>query len=393
MAAIAARAPGFAGMLWDVFGRLIIRTTPDADPGAVVAAIADPDIARHFRGVHDAIVEGRFEVRLDAAFDFRTLMSFRDSLRPALMQGGMNAISIDEARNTVQIGTTSSDAEATIRDAALRLLIPPTVLVFEIDSGLRRQTSLRDSFRPVPAGVQVNTPYSRCTVGPNVITVYGSGFVTASHCTEIPWQTDSVNFFYFDLEPADLVGFDFADPTPSELGRVCDPYDRCRLSDAAFILYDYSLWAELGRIARTEELGSTTIDIWHPRFVIAGEGGWLLTGARVNMIRVNMMGKNSGWTAGEVTETCVDFVGYFDPPLDPPTTVLLCQTKADYESQDGDSGGPVFTWDFSGEEVTLEGIHVAGTGEPGYWYRAWFSPWVSVAFELGAVLPGFTPIP
>jgi hypothetical protein len=102
MAAIAARAPGFAGMLWDVFGRLIIRTTPDADPGAVVAAVADPDIARHFRGVHDAIVEGRFEVRLDAAFDFRTLMSFRDSLRPALMQGGMNAISIDEARNTVQ---------------------------------------------------------------------------------------------------------------------------------------------------------------------------------------------------------------------------------------------------------------------------------------------------
>jgi hypothetical protein len=375
-------------MFWDSAGRLIIRTTRDADPSAVVAAIGDPDIARRFRGVHDAIAESRFDVMPDAAFDFRTLMSVRNSLLPALMQGGVSAISIDEARNTVQIGTTSADAEARIRDAALGLLIPTMALAFESDSGFRKQTSLRDRFRPIPGGVQANTVFWRCTVGPNVMTAYGSGFVTASHCTEIPWRADSLNFFQPNVEWGDLVGFDFADPTPSELGRVCDPYDRCRLSDAAFIRYDYSLWAELGRIARTEELGSTTIDVWHPRFVITDEGGWLLTGAHVNM-----MGKNRGWTAGEVTETCVDWVGYFDARLDPLTTVLLCQTKADYESEDGDSGGPVFSWDFSGEEVTLEGVHVAGKGKPGYWYRAWFSPWVSVAFELGAVLPGFTALP
>jgi hypothetical protein len=81
MLAVAVRAPGFAGMLWDSTSRLVIRTIPDADPSAVLAAIGDPGIRRRFRGVHDAVHGNRFVVVADAAFDFRMLADLRDSLR------------------------------------------------------------------------------------------------------------------------------------------------------------------------------------------------------------------------------------------------------------------------------------------------------------------------
>ncbi len=308
MAAIATRAPGFAGMFWDSAGRLIIRTTPDADPSIVLTTIRDPENSRAFRGLHDALLENRFEVIPNATFDFRALMSLRDSLWFALQDGSVSSVSIDEARNTVRIGTTTQAGEDRIRDAAMRRLIPTGALAFQ--RGLVvRDSSIRNKFRPIPGGVQVSNSLGQCTIGANVTTEYGNGFVTASHCTSIPWQADGLDFYQ---PSSDLVGYEIADPTPSQLGRVCSPYVLCRLSDAAFILYDQSSWAELARIARTEGLGSTTIDSYNHRFVIADEGGWLLVGAHVNKI-----GRTSGWTAGEVTgvtETCVDLINWMTPP-------------------------------------------------------------------------------
>jgi hypothetical protein len=48
----------------------------------------------------------------------------------------------------------------------------------------------------------------------------------------------------------------------------------------------------------------------------------------------------------------------------------------------------VFTWDLSGDAVTLEGIH-SGVDTTGLKY---FTPWVSVVFELGAIVGSITAI-
>jgi len=390
MAAIATRGPGFAGMFWDSAGRLVIRTTPFSDPSVVVAAISDPETGGRFRGVHDALLASRFYMVSDAAFDFCELLGWRDSLRPVLRGAGVTYLSIDERRNRVRIGTVAPADEDHIRNAALGLVVPTAALVFERGARGVKETSLRDYFDSIPGGVKVHarwypTSGYGCTVGANVVTEYGTGFVTVSHCSRTPWHVDTVKFYQPAYDPNDRVGLEVVDPTSSQLGRWCDPYDQCRLTDARFVLYDDSDWGEVGHIARTEGFRSITIDTWHPRFEIGVEGGWLLTGADIDKI-----GQSTGWTWGEVTETCVDAVGWFDEELET-ETVLECQTEADYGSDEGDSGAPIFTWDLSGDEVTLEGIHV-GRHVAGGVSLALFSPWTSVALELGSAFSLFTPV-
>lgn len=143
MATIAARAPGFAGMFWDSTGQLVITTTADASPSAVVAAVGDPDIARRFHGVRDAVVEGRIRLTEDAQFDFASLMRWRDSLRHTLSQGGVNYYSIDEAHNSIRIGSRTAGAEDRIRNAALQLSVPASALAFERGSAPRPEHLLR----------------------------------------------------------------------------------------------------------------------------------------------------------------------------------------------------------------------------------------------------------
>jgi hypothetical protein len=119
----------------------------------------------------------------------------------------------------------------------------------------------------------------------------------------------------------------------------------------------------------------------------AEEGGWLLVGTRIDK-----MGRTTGWTWGEVTETCVDipdwFVEYYGPG-----TSLLCQTEANYNSDPGDSGAPVFTWPLYGDEVTLRGIHVGRYTREDGWVRRLFSDWTWIAFEIGAAVGPLTAAP
>ena len=49
----------------------------------------------------------------------------------------------------------------------------------------------------------------------------------------------------------------------------------------------------------------------------------------------------------------------------------MCTDISDYDSQNGDSGGPVFIWDGSSELVTLVGLHF---GSNPLYDHAYFSP-------------------
>ena len=72
------------------------------------------------------------------------------------------------------------------------------------------------------------------------------------------------------------------------------------------------------------------------------------------------MGQFSGWAWGWITATCSDH--YYDGPETgwPTVYTTVCAYTADMANYDGDSGGPLFTWE-GGDEVSLEGTVIGQT--------------------------------
>ena len=90
---------------------------------------------------------------------------------------------------------------------------------------------------------------------------------------------------------------------------------------------------------------------------------------------VNKVGRTTGRTKGSISETCVSI------PVADTDITLLCQSRASYLSNSGDSGSPVFrvTNSPSTNDVALVEIHWGGSGS--------FSPigGIQRSSELGAL--------
>lgn len=94
---------------------------------------------------------------------------------------------------------------------------------------------------------------------------------------------------------------------------------------------------EFGNIVRTTSHGtspgSITIDSANPRFRIIGEAAYPVAGQTLEKI-----GRTTGWTYGQVTNTCVD------TNVAGSNITLLCQDYVSAGIGAGDSGSPVFAW-------------------------------------------------
>jgi hypothetical protein len=91
-----------------------------------------------------------------------------------------------------------------------------------------------------------------------------------------------------------------------------------------------------------------------------------------------MIGAASGRRSGTVQSTCVDVWG-----IDGWTNGrFLCQGKANYYSQNGDSGAPVVTA-FGDGTAWATGLHRGNNGND-----RWFSSMDDVLYEFYSRLPG-----
>jgi hypothetical protein len=116
-----------------------------------------------------------------------------------------------------------------------------------------------------------------------------------------------------------------------------------------------------GYIARTtydaygpDGQGSIEIQSSNPRFRIVGEVGSPREGEILDK-----MGHNTGWTYGTVSNMiCIDVPRPHGGANDPnPTQIAFrCQHHVNYGAGSGDSGAPVFRWNFD-DTVVLYGIH------------------------------------
>ena len=174
--------------------------------------------------------------------------------------------------------------------------------------------------------------------------------VTASHCTEVPWEPDATNStasFYQDFfnngcsNAPRLVGQESIDPPgfpcPSSPGQLC------RWSDSSFIKYETGVTSNLAILGRTTGVSvnwmnpNLTVDPNNPRFgIVARPSLPPLVG-----LQLDKVGRTTGWSEGLIQSSCTDIA--FSPVTN---GTLLCQyvvhAFTNAAAAEGDSGAPVF---------------------------------------------------
>ena len=408
MVSLAHEIPGFGGIYFDPPGgdRIVVAIT---DAATTDFAGAQEAVRDHLVASVDppAFLTRPVEiVRRSVDYPFLELARHRANLRPHLLRvPGVVSLDVDEVANRIAIGTSDESARAAIRDIAGEIEIPLGMLSFHEESmPVPSYARPEDSFSfaqadgnpmldgPVPDGklqggyeIAHDTESDSqgvCTLGFTAL-VGGDPsrwfFVTASHCSERPFDLDYGH--YYQPENGDPVGVEYRDPERDETceNSSGEEQQNCRWSDANLVQtngYAPILPGIIGRPERRircQELPCriyTEIDLLRPPLKIGSIWGSIISGMEVDKI-----GRSTGWTYGEVIWTNKDIrvtVG------DDYEYWIRGQHEANMLSGSGDSGSPVFLF-LDGLSVGLIGIMWGGADL----HTTWISPFANIELELG----------
>lgn len=361
--ALARSVPGFGGFFYDAQGHPTMYLTSSTARGAAERALA-PYLQRH--GLASSQIQTR-----PAAHSWDQLERWHGRVSPsALAIRGAVYVDADEALNRITVGAERG-AVGQVRASLARLGLPADAVMVQEAApvtfavGAPRPKpgtlSLQGRVRPIVAGVQINFPGFLCSLGFNI----SGGFITASHCTNVQGGNDGTPYWQ-PLQSTDpvKVATEVADPNYTS-GGTCPAGRRCRRSDSAKASYANGIAATLGGIAQTARIGrSLTIT-----------GQWTVTGESVATVGqvVNKVGRTTGWSQGQVTNTCVD------TNVSGSDITQLCQNFVSATVGSGDSGSPTFAIT-SGNNVTLVGILWGGSGSSSFVY----SPMANIHTDLGS---------
>jgi hypothetical protein len=349
-AAIGRRTPSFGGMYMDEERNVLYVYSWDQSAGA--AAVARDAIGAVFG---DQQPGARVQI-LPARYGFHELKAWHDRMSPNVLgMPGVVMTDIDDRSNRLTVGVESLQAKGAIEDRLFEIGIPAEAVNIVETPAVALEASLRDRHRPLVGGLQIafqrNGSTLLCTEGFNAVRAGVAGFVTNSHCTAIQGgvQNTAIHQPTIGLFNINHVGVETVDPGYF-IGAPCPAGRRCRRSDSAFIRRDAGVTASQGRIARTT-LGSFA---WNglTTFRIVREADPL-----VGQV-VTKEGRTTGRTAGVVQQTCANF------NVLNTTITQLCQSRASYLSNPGDSGSPVFRVVNvpALNDVALGGIHWGSGG-------------------------------
>ena len=313
-----------------------------------------------------AIAEfARFET---ADFDFRQLHDwYRGQVSPVVWGAGVTMTDIDERRNRIVIGVAESERIPEVRARLLAAGVPEGVWEVVVSPPIRAVPpivqatsgecdpeiaieecddeptppgwwSLREKVRGARGGLQITNISSTalCSIGFNlVLDPPGAGsdparyFVTASHCTNISGVLSGVGMG--QAGQADFLGTEILDPPYTSVAPLCPSGFLCRYSDAALFEYGTPSEASGASIAWPTSLGGLIFSSSHQ---VTQLEAFPLLGMELQKV-----GRTTGRSAGQVTQTCVDVAP--SGPTYPSGAMLLCQGLAAASAASGDSGGPV----------------------------------------------------
>ena len=310
----------------------------------------------------------RCSIRLSGAdYSILQLLDQYDSVLARLQQlEGIVWIDLDEVRNRIAIGVRPG-AEGSLTAALRGRGADLDMFYFEVVTELPVPLhTLQSQFDTLMGGIQV-TASGVCTLG---VTVERSGsiegFLTASHCVGTVFSMDSVAVG--QPSSSDTVGTESIDPDVFACG---DP-DGCRYSDAVLVDVASGVDINLGLIAATTDRDSIRqLNVDHNNPV---EIAFEVTSTPAVGTDIDKIGRSSGWSYGEIDQSCVNFVHQS-------SVTLICQYRTDAWAEGGDSGSPVFIGPIS-SDVQLAGILHSGDQDGDYLF--WYSPIEGVHDDLGS---------
>jgi hypothetical protein len=274
---------------------------------------------------------------------------------------------IDQKKNTYSVGIKKSANASNFEQIINQFSIPTdAILIYNSSaiiaydtrnsSALTNQVlasshTIRDRIRPIEGGLKIeNENHLPCTLGFMVKFDGFDAWITSSSCTNnfssAPIDTDTKAFQNVAGNFNNQAGIEFQDFEGHSQGSG----NYYRESNSAVFLAD--TFSNFGRITRTEynnqrvwgNSGSVTIDVNHPFsldpwFDIISDDRVLMQGMRLHKI-----GQGTGWTIGNVINTCTDVTSddfNFSSPI-PQNWEIRCQIQSDVYANTGDAGAPVF---------------------------------------------------
>jgi hypothetical protein len=369
-AALARAVPGFGGFFIDAQGSPTVYLRDPSQRGRAEQALAPYLRAQGFGA-------GQLKVR-KGDYDWSQLEGwFTGASGAALAVRGAVFVDADEASNRVRIGVEPG-AGGSVRAALAKLRMPDAAVIIEerapvtyaVAQGPKPKAkpgsgpSLQGTVRPIIAGVQINFPGFLCTLGFNV----NGSFITNSHCTTVQGGTEGTRYWQpTQTASPTQVATEAADPAYSTNLQGCPSGRVCRRSDASRAAYVNGFnQFTIGRIARTNRPGRSLTIVGD--FRITAEGSAVVGNV------VNKVGRTTGWSQGNVTNTCVN------TNVSGTNVTQICQNFVSATVGSGDSGSPVFQIT-SGNDVRLVGILWGGSGSQNFV----FSPLNQVEQELGGL--------
>lgn len=239
----------------------------------------------------------------------------------------------------------------------------------------RRHMSNQDKFRPVVGGIQmvVNRSYQEFTGTICIGCSYDDGSITPKHGVLVSGHV---------VSKTNTTVYQNSKVSQDNIGMVLAIANwKTGSCDAAFV-------------AKTAAAAVSMGEIWTPAGPYLSVTGTAGDGVIVPGLDVKMLGINhDDPQEGQVVATGVSVtfsVGEFDDPQ-----TLTNQVLASYASEEGDSGGPVYTQVGTNTNVTFCGINVgscsntdvaASTPAVGAGTYGIFSPWSQIDAAFGGKL-------
>lgn len=280
----------------------------------------------------------------------------------------------DAEANQLVFGVETHGAGRAVQAVVARQGMPASAYRIELTAPIHfMSTTLRTEHRPTKGGIQIHFSSWLCTLGFNVNTGSNGSFITNSHCTDVQGQNTGTLYYQPTSTAApNAIATEAADPAYFT-GGPCSSGRRCRYSDAARAAYHSGTASTQGAVAKTTGVnnGSVTVD---GSFWITEQNNTATSYSGT----VEKVGRTTGWSSGNVTNTCAT-VNVSGSDIQ-----LLCQTLVQRRGKQivggGDSGSQVFQV-ISGDNVRLIGILWGGSMNGDTFV---FSPLKSILDELGA---------
>jgi hypothetical protein len=193
-------------------------------------------------------------------------------LLPVFEVAGVVFTDADETRGRVVVGVLDRGVEGLVRASAARLGVAARDIEIVGTEPIFQVATLRDSTRPVIAGVQIRFSGFVCSLGFNAIRGGVSGFVTASHCSDQQGTVDGTQYYQpLNQVPAEFIGTEIADPQYRRNISGCPRGRVCRYSDSNFVDGDDNVDFAPGTIAKTTGPNNGSLEV-AGTFKIADEG-------------------------------------------------------------------------------------------------------------------------